>query len=443
MEISSVENIKELGPKGKFRIRGKFSSNINQEMTFNLPLSFPTTSIKCKVYEARADEEVEIICKVQKGFKLVKSFVIEKRMIKRRFKEMVLVKSKSFNLGSESLACENYNIKKYERAKGKQKLNLSFLQLSKFRPQGRKFGFFMGLTRKNNEEFKSMRFSVKVKVRSSSNLRRLDEDLLVLDDIIIACDVISSTSTAGGLNCQSESEASGTPVGMEIDPDNLEVAGLPDNADPSVLNNAVDYSNENNLKKVDELPIVTIDSIESSNCEVNGEYTIKGSFEDGTLEEASDVEIPFGSPDSSGLCDIKVNGKEVTMECNNKEKFDKSSILFEQTVIQDSKGKEIFILSNYTNQKSFGCGISVKSDSPISNKNTAYNQPIMKTGSNGLSGGTIAAIIICSIIALAIIAGIIILAKNGKFSSKPPVDQTFGNNSTLNKFTIEPNPNEI
>ena len=288
-----------------------------------------------------------------------------------------------------------------------------------------------------------MRFSVKVKVRSSSNLRRLDEDLLVLDDIIIACDVISSTSTAGGLNCQSESEASGTPVGMEIDPDNLEVAGLPDNADPSVLNNAVDYSNENNLKKVDELPIVTIDSIESSNCEVNGEYTIKGSFEDGTLEEASDVEIPFGSPDSSGLCDIKVNGKEVTMECNNKEKFDKSSILFEQTVIQDSKGKEIFILSNYTNQKSFGCGISVKSDSPISNKNTAYNQPIMKTGSNGLSGGTIAAIIICSIIALAIIAGIIILAKNGKFSSKPPVDQTFGNNSTLNKFTIEPNPNEI
>ena len=41
------------------------------------------------------------------------------------------------------------------------------------------------------------------------------------------------------------------------------------------------------------------------------------------------------------------------------------------------------------------------------------------------------------------IAGIIILAKNGKFSSKPPVDQTFGNNSTLNKFTIEPNPNEI
>ena len=443
LEISSVENIKELGPKGKFRIRGKFSSNINQEMTFNLPLSFPTTSIKCKVYEARADEEVEIICKVQKGFKLVKSFVIEKRMIKRRFKEMVLVKSKSFNLGSESLACENYNIKKYERAKGKQKLNLSFLQLSRFRPQGRKFGFFLGLTRKNNEEFKSMRFSVKVKVRSSSNLRRLDEDLLVLDDIIIACDVISSTSTAGGLNCQSESEASGTPVGMEIDPDNLEVAGLPDNADPSVLNNAVDYSNENNLKKVDELPIVTIDSIESSNCEVNGEYTIKGSFEDGTLEEASDVEIPFGSPDSSGLCDIKVNGKEVTMECNNKEKFDKSSILFEQTVIQDSKGKEIFILSNYTNQKSFGCGISVKSDSPISNKNTAYNQPIMKTGSNGLSGGTIAAIIICSIIALAIIAGIIILAKNGKFSSKPPVDQTFGNNSTLNKFTIEPNPNEI
>ena len=412
-------------------------------MTFILPLSFPTTSVKCKVYEARADEEVELICKVQKGFKLVKSFVIEKRMIKKRFKEMVLVKSKSFNLGSEPVFCENYNTKKYERAKGKQKLNLSFLQLSKFKPQGRKFGFFMGLAKKNNEEFKSMKFRVNVKVRSSNNLRRLDEDVLVLDDIIVACDVILSTSIAGGLNCESENEAMGTPVGMEIDPDNLEVAGLPDNVDPSVLTNTVDYSNENNLKKVDELPIVTIDSIESSNCEIEGEYTIKGTFEDGTLEDASDVEIPFGSPDSSGLCDIKVNGNEVTMKCNNKEKFDKSSILFEQTVIQDSKGKEIFILSNYTNQKSFACEISVKSESPISNKNVNYNRPIMKTGSSGLSGGAIAAIIICSIIALAIIAGILVLAKNGKFSSKPPVEQTFGNNSTLNKFTIETNPNEI
>ena len=195
----------------------------------------------------------------------------------------------------------------------------------------------MGLTRKNNEEFKSMRFSIKVKVKSSYNLRRLDEDLLVLDDIIVACDVFSSTSKAGGLNCESDSEASGEPIGMEIDPDNLEVAGLPDNADPNVLKNTVDYSNESNLKKVDDLPIVTIDKIESSNCEINGEYIIKGTFEDGTLKDTSDVEIPFGSPDSSGLCDIKVNGKEVTMECKNKEKFDKSSILFEQTVIQDSK----------------------------------------------------------------------------------------------------------
>ena len=298
----------------------------------------------------------------------------------------------------------------------------------------------MGLTRKNNEEFKSMRFTIKVKVKSSYNLRRLDEDLLVLDDIIVACDVFSSTSKAGGLNCESDSEASGAPIGMEIDPDNLEVAGLPDNADPNVLKNTVDYSNENNLKKVDDLPIVTIGGIESSNCEINGEYTIKGTFEGGTLEDTSDVEIPFGSPDSSGLCDIKVNGKEVTMECKNKEKFDKSSILFEQTVIQDSKGKEIFILSNYTNQKSFGCEISIKSDSPISVKNMGYNRPIMKT-SSGLSGGAIAAIIISSIVALAIIAALIIFSKKGTFSSKPPEEHTY-KNSTLNAFTV-PNPNRI
>ena len=130
------------------------------------------------------------------------------------------------------------------------------------------------------------------------------------------------------------------------------------------------------------------------------------------------------------------------MECKNKEKFDISPILFEQTVIQDSKGMEIFILRNYTNQKSFRCIINVNSESPIKVNNERYNAPIKKTNSNGLSKGAIAAIIICSIIGLAIVAAIIALGKNGTFSSMPPIEQTFGNNSSINNFTTEPKPNE-
>ena len=52
------------------------------------------------------------------------------------------------------------------------------------------------------------------------------------------------------------------------------------------------------------------------------------------------------------------------MECYNRDKFDSSPILFEQTTIQDSNGKEIFILNNYTTPKSFSCAISVNSSLP-------------------------------------------------------------------------------
>ena len=220
---------------------------------------------------------------------------------------------------------------------------------------------------------------------------------------------------------------------MELDPANIEIGGLPNEIDPSKITNSVDYSKKENLDKIDQLPVVDIEKIDSDSCEEDGKYTITGTFDSGTLEDATGVEIPFGSPDSSGLCDIKVSEKTVTMECNNKEKFGKSSILFEQTVIKNSNGEEIFILSNYTNQKSFGCAISGKSETSTSK---AYNRAIRKTNSSGLSGGAIAGIIIACIAIVAIVLGLILLTKKGTFSSKAPMEH-LGNNSTLNSLSIK------
>ena len=74
----------------------------------------------------------------------------------------------------------------------------------------------------------------------------------------------------------------------------------------------------------------------------------KGEVE-GHLKNVSNVEIPFGYPDSSGLCNIEVINN-VTMYCHNKEKFDNSSISIEATVIQDSEGKDLFRMDNYTKE---------------------------------------------------------------------------------------------
>ena len=96
------------------------------------------------------------------------------------------------------------------------------------------------------------------------------------------------------------------------------------------------------------------------------------------------------------------------MNCQNKKKFDISSIVFEPSVIQDSNNKEIFKLVGYYNQKRFACAMSIYSETPDKENSTdIYNHIATKKKSGGLSGGAIAAIVICSIVALAIVAAII------------------------------------
>jgi len=123
----------KLCTRGKFKIKGKFTSDVTEEMTFNLPLSYPTSRIKCKVDEAKANEEVEVKCKVGKAFKKVSSLVIENRLLKKKNKEMVFINKKSFKLDDES-KCENYNTYKLEKSKKRQKASFSFLSLGNFNP---------------------------------------------------------------------------------------------------------------------------------------------------------------------------------------------------------------------------------------------------------------------------------------------------------------------
>ena len=435
-QISSVENLDKCNTEGKFRIKGKFSSDINDQMTFMLPLTFPSSEVKCKVYETKAEEEVEIICKIQKGFKLVDTFVIEDRMIKKRHKEMIFIKNKNIPI-SESIECKDYNSIRLEKVKKKNKLNFSFLQLSKFKPVGKKAGFFLGITRKNKVQFEPIKVSIKVKtIKRLNNLRELQNDG-TLEDISVNCNINITSETACGLDCLSD-DASGTPTSMELNTDDIDITGVPDDADPSQLTNKLDYSNPDNLKLVDNLPIVNITSIDGSNCEQEGSYTIKGTIESGNLSNYSNVEIPFGFPDSSGLCDITVDNKEVTMKCQNKEKFDASSIILEPTVVQDSEGNHIFKLNNYySNQKRFSCIISV--NSVILNKegeptdNNIYNSQYFKKGTSGLSGGKIAAIVICCVLVLAIVAAIIIYSRS-KSANKSEIEEVKGHSNISSSF---------
>ena len=456
-EVTSIEDVEQCKNKGKLRIRGRFSSQINKEMNFFLPLSFPASTAKCKVFESPANEEVEVTCKMQKEFKDINSFNFENRMIKNRRKEMVFIKNKKINFRSPC-ECENYNTIRLDLANKRHNADFSFLQLSKFQPVGRKAGFFMALTRRNNAPVDERHMEINVRYISRlNNLRQLQQSSGAVD-LPVTCSVASELDTACGFNCLTDKDANGTPVGMQLNTDDIDdISAIPDDVDPSKLNYAVDYSDPENLKIIDSLPTVEIESIDGSDCEEDGSYTIKGKVTGGELNNYSNVVIPFGSPDSNGLCDITVNNKDVTMKCHNKEKFDISSIIIESQVIQDSENKEILKINSFYNQKRFACAMSVYSEieTPEDNNSTTntpntpntptttntpttLNNIPMRKSSGGLSGGAIAAIVICSIVALAIVGIAFALAKSGKFSShnQQQSDYSLRTNSTANHFPV-------
>ena len=359
----------------------------------------------------------------------------------------------------EECHCENYNTYKLKKSKERQKASFSFLSLGNLSTSGRKASFNMGIMKKPKAKFVVIVVSVKITVKVSSNLRQLQQ----LEDLYLDanCDISSQNGDVANLNCNSDN-LSGEPVSLVLDNDDIEsISGLPDDADPSKSTYYMDLSDPNILNTLNNLPTVTIESIDGSNCSKFGNYTISGTYEGGSLKDTSNVEIPFGYPDSSGLCHLKVNGNKVLMDCHNKEKFDVSTIMFEQKLIKDSEGNYLFNLNNYTNQKQFACDISVNStvlpsksdeekpstneEKPASNNTSKdsdknYNRRFYKNSSGGLSGGAIAAIIICCIVALAIVAVLIGLSRKG---TQAPIDTRIGNNSTLQNLPYNHKENEF
>ena len=176
---------------------------------------------------------------------------------------------------------------------------------------------------------------------------------------------------------------------------------------------------------VKDLATVTIESIDGSTCEDDGDFKINGKVE-GTLTDQSEVELQFAYPDSSSLCDVKVSGQTVNMNCHNKDKFEASSIVFENSVIENK-----FKLTEYTNKDKFACTTSVYSEKKSSDGETINNfsHELSKKKHNKLSAGGIVAIVLAIVAVLAIIGAIVGYMKSK--SGQIPKDLRYKNDSTL------------
>ena len=357
LRISSFD-LSRCATQGKIKLIGSLSQAISEQIVFELPFSYPSSSVKCTIDPTDVINEVDIICKIlkTKKFGSFRSFVVEPRLLKKKRKEILFIESSTYDYGSE-MRCENFNDLKLKLAKArKASSTFSFLQIA--RTTSSDYMFFMALTRKSEEiSFTSTTFEVSVIVETTSTgrLRSLDQTQEL--DRIVTCDVGATTGNSGVLNCRPQSGGSLTPRKINFLTPNI--SGIPEDA-PVPSNPNPDYSKNETLKIVDGLPIVTITNVSSNNCSANGSFVIDAnSTKQFDWTSKTNISISFSTPDSSGLCKVNVlsDKRTLKMDCENTESFTASEIIIgSQIVYDDDDVTQIFRISqDYTAPVQFAC----------------------------------------------------------------------------------------
>ena len=447
-------NFNKCSKKGKIKIEGKFSQNITEEMTFELPFSFPKTKVKCTVESAEANAVATITCKMQKvkGRLKFTNLLIEPRLIKKKRLEMLYIEQKQLTLEGQN--CLDYNEIKKEHARQRKFAPFTFLQLG--RPAGYSGLFFLALTRKEfKNPFSTLVLKINVTLTVEQSRRRNLETLELDEPISVSCSPKSDaqTNNSVALDCSNDDGKELNPVSTELEDD--QIAGAPEEIIVD-KNPDLDYSKIDTLKDFDNLPSVTITDIKSNNCSTTGQYVIEANYT-GELKESGvthELKIPFATPDSNGLCTMKVDSssKKLTLNCDNTESFDVSEIIISpQTVYNETDSTPLFKITNDSTAPSqFACEISddnyvpPKKNTTNDGGNKASQTARYRKNSSGLGGGAIAGIVIASVVVIGIVGALIALTKTGAFASKSAGTAAYVDNSTINRFKIdEQNPNMV
>jgi len=420
--------------KGKMIVTGTFDKDITEELTFEIPLSFPMSDIKCTVESATANTKVDLTCKIQKvkRFARFKRFVFEPRMIKNKKKAVVFVKGSVLEGEEEEYMEYSYNEIREMQIKKKKNAKVSFLQLGPPQPG---FLFFMALMKLPGfSALNSTTITYQVSfITEGRRLRALAEEE---KDGQLECSVndTSANTNVALLNCKDKAGTVSSVKKMDLADPNI--GGTPEAAKIET-NPAYDYSKNLNV----DVPQVNITSIEKGTCSTTGQYIIKGTAST-SLAEGSKITIPFSSPDSSGLCHVS-SGTSVVMTCENTQRFDapKAMIILPQMIYAEDDTTPYFQITNtYTKPITFSCVISDKSlkndVGNIGSSGSGSGQTYSKKSSSGLSGGAIAGIVIGCVAAVAIIGAVIALLSKRFSSKKEDISAVGDNSSTLNKFSL-------
>ena len=426
VQILSISNSKKCENKGKIQFKAKFNEDMNEKLDFEIPLSYPSSSIKCSSPKVKANKEISIDCKVQKEFYKINEIFIEPIIIKKKNKEILFV-NKTYLQNLRAIDCLDYNQKQLETTKQKYESNYTFVQTNSFNIIDNKILFNLIVYSSSiYKEFIEIFVSITKRV---SDLRNLQE----IDELSVKCEKKKiEESQLGYYICEMPNDGINNKDEIEnfiIESDDMS-GFFEDNTNPIETDESIKKGKVSNFSEPEiiklTIPILNATYIDKSNCEKDGAFKLEGNLMNKEVSEKGlyDELIFINPPDSGAICSFDETKKDskMVMVCQNKEFFEYENLIIGTQMIG---GK--FLLNKTMTYEPITCAISSYSfhQEPEAISNITNNYFNQKSSSNGLSGGAISAIVIISSIVLIGVGILIALIKNGIIlSSKPKENET-------------------
>ena len=439
---------------GTFEIISFVNSPIEKNLFFYL--EFPNSNnefikARCKLPISESNKYVTIQCNTVGKFTLLKIVINERMIYDAVDKELIYIN------GFESrnyISCGDNSLIKYEEAKKKLNAIYVFRQVCKFKKEGKRYKFFLATIIKANID-SNEKLSFIVELKSESNEKSFSKRLLSRrEEQIVECSVKSKTNVnengigAAGWDCitgeSNIDDASGLDVLGSDD-----ISGIPD--DPSLIDPALtdqlieegelkDFSVEENLNEL--LPLFQTLALDYSLCKQNGSLFFKGNASSTIMQDVA-FNLTLTYPESTFACRLPrtLKGAVINIECFNREYFENSTIIVEETIIRDGYN-EFFILRNVTSGEQYVTCTSSENEVTKNEYQNGFNtiSRVSKSGSSGRGIG-VGGIVAISIVGVAVLVGIALLYSFIKRKTRKKVkdndseEETYANNNISSTFT--------
>lgn len=345
--------------EGTFDIQAYLDSSIEKNISFYLQLKNPNIDVRCKIPESAAYTTITIKCNTMSNFNQEIIEIESKIVYDMDYNELFYINNtQSYG----NVNCKNNMEIKKEEATKKLNAVFSFRQVSKFGKTSNKYHFFLATFIKENIS-SDTKLSLKVKIKSEgTQSKKVDKfnkrKLSPIEEQTAECSISLKTEVgengvgAAGWGCETGESSIDDAIGLDIIGSD-DISGIPD--DPSLVDPAktdeliengeiTDYSIEENLSEL--LPIFNTLALNYSLCRNNGSFYFEGNVSSSISKDVI-FNLSIVYPETVFACRLPrtLKGQVTQIECFNRDNFENSSILVEETVIRDGFN-EFFILRN-------------------------------------------------------------------------------------------------